>query len=330
MKKKFFTTILLSLIFHFVFCKPDSSEKSKLSIAVDTVGFSEAKAYKMLYENQVKSNDAVLKTIYYALGGLGTAVLLVFASNWWFNDKKVRDIISENDNKIGEIKTDAINELTTIIHRLYSDKMDEINQKQLKFQEQFSSSIMEFTNKFNDFSEKSRIEIKEDNKNLSESFQKQLDALNKSYEHNITTLNELIISQNSSNKQLIENKESLLKELIQSEQKERTADSTDMRRQLSKLEYYMWDVKGVSRNAFAYAIEELSYMLKNKSRHSVVIFELTIERILESLKKCTYIYNSDKIEAIALVNDLPESEKIKKWKSEILKILDEIEIKTLS
>lgn len=139
---------------------------------------TENQAYKMLYDNQVKANDAVLKTIFYALGGLGTAVLLVFGSNWYFNHQKVKDAMNEIDTKIASVKKDALAEISEKINSLST----EINQNSIKLQEEIATTFSENTTKFSDFTEKTRQEIKEENKSSQINFQDLL----KSYNENLS------------------------------------------------------------------------------------------------------------------------------------------------
>lgn len=189
MRTKLFIIFLLFFPILFTYSKQDSSKIVK-SINYDDDGFSEAKAYKMLYENQVKSNDAVLKTIYYALGGLGTAILLVFASNWWFNDKKVKDVLNDSNVKILAIKKDTITELTEKINTLVNEKSDDLINTKNQLQEKVTLSLSNITDRFNDFTEKIRAEIKEENKSLVNNYQDLLKSYNDNLSQQISTLKE--------------------------------------------------------------------------------------------------------------------------------------------
>ena len=286
--------------------------------------FSEASAYKMLYENQLKSNDAILKTIYYALGGLGTAVLLVFGSNWWFNDKKVRDVIKDIDAKIIDVKKEVLTELIENNNKLSIEKTAAINQAQSKLQEEVTAHISSITLKFTDFTEKIRAEIKEDNKTLSENYQKQLESFNEIYRQQFTLLSESIISQNSNIKEIIDFKEKLIMELISTERNQRTNDINSIQATVSRNAYYMWDHTGVFRNAFSALLDELALRIKNKT--SVSLFSLPLKQMIKTLEKCTYINSLDKEDAISILAKLPEDEETNKLKEEILMQLEKITI----
>ncbi|HLG34197.1 MAG TPA: hypothetical protein VI757_04895, partial [Bacteroidia bacterium] len=265
------------------------------------------------YDNQAKYNDAILKTIYYALGGLGTAVLLVFASNWWFNDKKVRDIINEIDTKIKGVKKDTLAELTEKINSFSSEKTSEINQMLIKLQEEVTTTITASTLKFTEFTEKIRAEIKEDNKVLSENYQKQLETFNENYRQQISLLSETINTQHSN-----------LKEILSEEEKKRKDAVNGILQTISRVEFYMWKDSGVFRNAFASLVREMQYKLdKNENSSS---FQLALKQLTETLDKCTVLYKGDKVEATDVLNKIPESNVVTKLKQEILAKLEKIKL----
>lgn len=60
--------------------------------------------YKLLYENQVKYNDKILDTIFWAIGVVFTVILLVVGSQIYFNyslnNKKYKDLATSIDQKI--------------------------------------------------------------------------------------------------------------------------------------------------------------------------------------------------------------------------------------
>lgn len=224
MRNNFFILILLFFPLVFTYSKQDSSQIVK-SCLNDNV-LSEAQAYKMLYENQVKSNDAILKTIYYALGGLGTAILLVFASNWWFNDKKVKDVLNDSNIKILAIKKDTLAELTKQINTLSDEKNDDLNKTKNKLQEIITKALTDITEKFNEFAEKTRIEIKDDNKALVNNYQdllksynenlsQQILSLKESYEEKIALLaNQIVENEKSAKERLEKVSEGLKREIL--------------------------------------------------------------------------------------------------------------------
>ncbi|MCX6256528.1 MAG: hypothetical protein NTW49_01280 [Bacteroidia bacterium] len=322
MKFIYYLFILLLLLILVSFCKQDSNDKIKNQISKiqskDTTALSEGNAYKMLYENQLKSNDSILKTIFYALGGLGSAVLLMYASTWWFNEKKVRDVINEIDTKIKGVKKDTLTELTENINKLSTEKSTEIYQIQNKLQEETAANITELTLKFTELSEKIRAEIKEDNKGLINNYQKQLETFNQNYVQQINSLNDNIKTLNSDINEKINSKEENLKGLINSETQLRLSEINSIKANIFRNEFWMWDARGVHINALRAQLNELALKLENK--YSDLHFYL--EQILETSKKLSYLYDFDKKEIRKLLTKVPENNM--EIVFEILKITDNL------
>jgi hypothetical protein len=281
MKKYYFIITILILT---VFCANSQDSSTNKNQNIDTV-FNEGKAYKMLYENQVKSNDGILKTIFYALGGLGTAVLFVFASNWWFNEKKVKDVIKDIDTKLIDIKKEILAEVA----------------------------------------EKVRLEIKEDNKELTKSYQKQLEIFTETYNLQIGSLNENMTLQNSNLREIFDGKETLLKELIAVEQKSKDADVSKILRKLYRVEYYMWKSRGVYRNAFKALVNELEHKLKVDT--DIRDIRLTVKNMSENLDNVEELLPNDKAEALKLFEGLPEDEEVINLKREVVRKLEKIKLR---
>src|SRR6478735_821713 len=296
----------------------NTTNQNKTSIS------DEEKLYKLLYENQIKSNDATLQTIFYALGGLGTAVLLVFGSNWWFNDKKVRDVINEIDNKIIGVKKEAFSEVTEKINTLSTGMKSELNHVQNKLQEEVTANIVNTTLKFTDFTDKIRAEIKDDNKTLTENHQKQIDVFNENSRQQITLFNDTLSSQLSNLKEVMDSKEYMLKEMISSERKNNINQNNLISEKMSKIEFYMWKDSGVFRNAFAALVSELSLKLMRTT--TPTSFNLVLTQMSETLDKCTYILPTDKNQALKLLLEIPGNEELKK---EILKKIEQINLEVL-
>lgn len=331
MKTSIYVLLLLFLPILFAFKEQNALPKKLIqntSIQTnDSIIFNEGKAYKMLYDNQVKSNDSILKTIFYALGGLGGAVILVFASNWWFNDKKVRDIINEIDTKIdaktGVIKTDVINELTDNFNKFSVEKTAEISKIQNKLQEEVTNNITALTLKINEFTEKIRAEIKEDNNVLVSNYQKQLETFNENYKQQITSLNQVITSGSENLKEIMNGKIDTLNIVISNEKKSTFSELNEIRQNISRNEYYLWDTKGVHRNAFYAEMDEIEAMLNNTSKN-YIDYKFYLNEIKSTLEKAEYIYKFDKERAIELLNKLPEINR--PIVQEILKRLEQIKL----
>ena len=233
MKKTFNLFIAFLFLIVLAIGKQDSSKFIPVVPQLnDTSKLSEEEAYKMLYENQLKSNDAILKTIFYALAGLGTAMIFVFASNWWFNEKKVNEITKGINSQINDLKNEALNELREKINLLSIEKTAEINHSQTKLQEEVTDAITTLTLRFTEFNDKIRAEIKEDNKALSENYQKQLDSFNENYRQQLASLNETISSGYQNLKETIGTKEEFLRSLINVETQSRLNELNLMKEEI--------------------------------------------------------------------------------------------------
>ncbi|QOG03468.1 hypothetical protein [Flavobacterium sp. MDT1-60] len=283
---------LLLLILPLLFSFKDTNPVSETTIPEkDKNELTEGKAYKMLYENQIKANDGILKTIFYALGGLGTAVLLVFGSNWWFNDKKVKEAMSEIDSKIAGVKKDALNEFTEKISFLTSENITEMNQTQVKLQEEVTLSISTLTEKFNDFIDKTRTEIKEDSRINISNYQ----DLIKSYNDNLT-------QQINSLKESAEEKVKQLDLKIELNKKNHdnklSAESKRLKRDLLSQNAQIAFLKGNFNIALKAFLDQSLFEFENNHNSS---FKYTSSGIIKCLEKVTFIYDDEELALNKLV-----------------------------
>ncbi len=311
---KYFFFILLFFSYIYTFGQSDSLVNTDTLInnsLTDSLSFNEAKAYKMLYENQIASNNSILNTIFYALGGLGGAILLVFASNWWFNDKKVKDLINDIDTKMLKVEEKIYADLSEKINLLSNKLTEELNKTQKELQEEVTENTKLLTSKFKDFTEKIRKEIKQDNKELLNNYQKQLDSFNINYNQQISTLNSNMNSIYNSLNEKLNDKEKLIKELMSSETNSRIWEIKRINEKIFRNEFYMWDTRGVHVNALTALMNELESLYANDD-------DLTfyLDQILETCKKLNTLskYNKKNIEN--LFKKLPE-----KYNDLITKIL---------
>ena len=315
MNKIYICIILLILALpHFGNCKPKETDPKyaipKTAQSIDSSGLTEAKAYKMLYDNQVKANDAVLKTIFYALGGLASAMVLVFASNWWFNEKKVIDLKNGINFQINEAKSIALNEVDTKFNSFATDKTLLISNLQIRLQEEVTNSNSNTVARFNEFTEKIRAEIKEDNKSLLMNYQKQLDSFNENYRQQLTNMNESITSLNNSVVAKVDGAEEKLKNYF-------SRKVGSLERQIVRNEFYMWKHRGILSNALLSQIEELNLILKNPKETRN--FEWYLKQISETLSGMQSIPSQAADDLTESINQIPEE--FQPAKEDTLKLL---------
>jgi hypothetical protein len=267
-----------------------------------TTELTEGQAYKLLYDNQVKANDAVLKTIFYALGGLGTALILVFASNWWFNEKKVKDLINEIDKKVKDLNKDVLAEMTEKISKFSTETTAEIYQAQTKLKDTSAESVKELTLKFTDFTDKIRAEIKEDDKNLLSNFQKQLEGFNENYRQQISSINDNANSLSHNLKEIIDSKDEAIKALLENEKKSLSYDLDSIKGDLYRAKYYMWQNQGVYRNALMSQIDEIEVKTKMKFGN----LDFYLDQISQTVSNMKELRKSDKDISIRILKEVPE------------------------
>ncbi len=310
-----FTFLVFSIIIGVnnpVYANKDKLPNSSTQLN-DPNGLNEAKAYRMLYDNQVKSNDAILKTIFYALGGLATAIVLVFASNWWFNEKKVVDMRNGINAQINEAKNAALNEVAMRMSAFAAEKTALLNELQIKLQGEMSASIADLTAKNSEFHEKVRAEIKEDNKSLLNNYQTQLESFNKSYRQEVSTLSDNIKNQIDNVNNKIKSTEEKLRNLI--------SKRIDMvSRNVARNEFYTWKFRGIMENALSAQVEELELLLKHPDEDRD--YDTYLEQISETLGELSQIDSSSKEEAINVIKEVPD--RYNNSKNELLNKLEKI------
>jgi len=324
MKKNYILFILLLLPILFAFKNQDSTNKAKQIIkvqSIDTTGLSEAKAYKMLYEDQVKSNDSILKTIYYALGGLGTAVLLVFASNWWFNEKKVRDTAEGINAQITEAKNAALNEVREKTNTYTSEKNSEINSTLKKLQEDVTSNISNLMVKFTELSDKTRNENTEYNKTLTLSFEERIKNYSENFSMQIKTLEKLLVDRFEIHNQKLETIDKTINQKFDKKigilESKITNESNKIKREVFSTAAELADNKGAYPRAFRNYLE----VALTEEKLGWMISYLTLDSILESLQKTKYIYKDEEIDLLRLLKNLEGNDEMKKKITDCLKTI---------
>ena len=308
MKKTIKITILTTVFLFFsIFCFCQN-RKTVTVLPLQKKELSEGEAYKMLYDNQVKANDSILKTIFYALGGLGTALILVFASNWWFNDKKVRDIVNEIDKKVKEHNQLVLAELNEKINTFSTEKTNEMHIMQTKLQDEVTNNIKSLTLKFTDFTENIRLEIKKDDKDLTKTFQKQLEVFNENYRIQIESIRENMNFVNENMNNLLNGKEETLKTLIETEKQITLTQFNSIKSELYRTKFYMWEARGVYTNAFRAQLDELEILIERK----LTSLEFYLDQMLETVEKIKSLSKFDSNRAIEIMNLISDREVLAK------------------
>lgn len=304
--KTYTTLFLFTLVFLVSFA--DTTEINATQGEIETIKslsndrneLSESEAYKLLYENQLKSNDSVLKTIYYALGGIGTAMIFVFASNWWFNEKKVKDLSKGINSQIEEGKDKAIEIVTQKINELSLNNTKEINQQIVKLNKEINNSTQNLTKQINDSQEKLRLELKSDNKSLTENYQKQIDSINETRGEQITSLKKDIEIAVATINEALRLKEELLKELISSEVQARNYEVDSIKESIHRTEYWLWEGRGIPNNAIRAQLSELELRIKSKSE-----LKWYLEQILETSKELKWFSSYEKKDVRRVLEKVP-------------------------
>lgn len=277
--------IIFILLFFTNLCFPKENIEKKDSISpikVDKFDNQEA-TYKMLYENQIDANDDILKTIFYALGGLGTAMFFVFASNWWFNEKKVADI------KKG----------------IQSDIENEVNKVKNDIKEDFNTNIKSINKSFSDFTENIRKEIREDNNNLLTNFQSQFESFTDNINIQISTLKSSFDERiEVVQKELEINNVETIKTIAAIQER---LDRTEKRLKINILgnDAELWLLRGVPVNSLNCYIEEGEISLQIGYDWNIEYVMKDLERILEKL---TWIRPKDIKKCETFFDKIPSAE----------------------
>lgn len=298
MKKTIIPFLILFIISNYCLSKePVKAIESKEIIEKDISNIT----YKMLYDNQVKANDAVLKTIFYALGGLGTAMLFVFGSNWWFNEKKVTDIKEGIKNQIS----------------------GEINNLQIDLQKEITNSINQVNSLFNDFAEKHRTEAREDYKTLSENYQTQL----KSFSDNINIQNSTIKTSTDERFELlqktIEMNHNKMQTLFEETKKENETATKQLKLDVLHSEGSLWVVRGIYLNALRSYLHEgmLSIEIGWTFNLKYVFYYL-----IDVAPKLTYITTPELERCKTFISSINEEDYVDE-KRKLMDIIEKVEVK---
>lgn len=309
MRKTIFIFTMTSAILSF--SAPDNKikriEETKKEILNDTIQrMTEADAYKLLYQNQMDANDDILKTIFYALGGLGTAVLLVFGSNWYFNHQKVKDAMNDIDSKVKQIKSDFQTETADKLSAIKSELLNEISQNQATILSNFNSRNDSF-----------RTEIKNDIQTSLEGFQELIHSYNDNSNQQFIAIKEIIEEKvNTLNKQI---------ELSENRvDKKHSSEAKFIKRDILRQKADLSTLKGNKNVALKDHTDFAIYDL----REFPTLFKYSSDGVIKSLSEVAFLYDDEKVSIEELLELAQENY------SEITKQITELykdkEIRTLS
>lgn len=301
----------------FLTCQAQKDSGNKVNILVANPvtkesQLTESEAYKMLYENQVNANSEILKTIYYALGGLGTAVLLVFASNWWFNEKKVKDAAAGISAQISEAKNAILAEAREKMNTFSQEKNSEINEALKSLQQEITSVISNLTLKFSDLSEKTRYEIKEDNKIIEATFSERIKSYSENLIMQIKTLEKLLEERINAFTIKIS---TINAEVNQKFDRKFEVSEVKFNEELNKIKKELFNTAAQmadSNKLYPRAFRNYLEVAKVEEKLGKKISKLTLQSLSESLKKADYIWNDEKDNLVRILANLEGDEELKK------------------
>jgi len=291
--------LILLIFISFGFKQKDSTnlEINKKEKTEKIVDISEINAYKMLYENQKESNSAILKTIFYALGGLGTAIILTYGSSWWFNDKKVKDAMNDIDTKIENIKKSILTDLLEKMNTQQSEKVTEIERVNLKFKDDIQKKITKSTENLNSFKEKIRSDIKKENKDLTSNYQNIINSYNDNLKSQINGLKETTSEKFKVFSELIEKNEKDIDKKINDQSKGIERNILSHKAEIS----FLKGSYNIALKAF------VDYAIFDRNLGYNWAFKYTSEEIFKCLDKVDFIY-TDEIEVLDKLSEMTREE----------------------
>lgn len=236
---------------------------------IETVENISPTAYKLLYENQKESNDKILQTVYWSLGGILAVLLLIIGSNIFFN-------VRFNKKEVELITT----ELLSRLEEAKNQYLNEINQK-------IESSTTDL-----------RKTIEEDKQELSKTYQELLKSYNDNLNLQIKTLKEsyeekakLIAKQVERSERIADHHNDMIKHSIDRETKL-------LKRDILKNEAEIWILKGI------HSISLTSYIRLAKLDFDIEYdwaFKYTSDDIIKCLGKVDSITPEDSAELNAVL-----------------------------
>jgi hypothetical protein len=310
-----------------LFAQDSITEISRNEQKTDTIGLTEGEAYKMLFENQIHSNDAILKTIFYALAGLATAIISVFAGNWWFNEKKVKDVSKGINLQITQGKNEALSEIREKINSMSQQNTSEINNTFAVLKKDTNLYMNDITSKFSEFSEKIRDDIKFDNKAQVQVFEERLKNYSDNLSMQINTLEKRVNTQTDGMKQAISSLEYSMDEKLKNEVEKINSNFIFDSRNMKISLHYNSALIAELNNSFNVAFREYLEIALLQIESSPGLMEFILPSIINALRKANVIWID---EAEKLKELLKKVSGLDEIKSSILERLTTIKILTYS
>lgn len=153
---------------------------------IKSINLNEAQAYKLLYENQKYSNDKILDTIYWSLGGISVAIFALFGANVFYNFRINKTEIN-NLRQTMHLKTiEFQNKLIKGIDLQINDYINKAS----------ATSSDEIRNTFSKYSKEVSEQISSIDSNLTET-NKSLEKIAKNYDGKLSNINMILLAQNN-------------------------------------------------------------------------------------------------------------------------------------
>lgn len=239
---------------------------------------TEIETYKQMVNNLEYSNEKILNTIYYALSGIAFAFFAIIGANVFlnfrFNKEEIENIKQNNNLKIEEIK----------------NKYLQMIQSELK-----------------NFEEISNAKIKENFDSLLNDIKSQIKIYSDNFSNQIKT-----------NKDVADNQYAEIQEMFEPIRKELKSKTSDIDKiilikekktqiELAGLEAEIWSLKEVPSNALTGFIEKANLEIELD-----MSLELSLQRIIEALKKMRYIATWDFSRITGLLDKIPSEYRLHK------------------
>ena len=229
----------------------------------------------------------------------------MFGSTWWFNDKKVKDIMSEIDAKIEDVSIKILAESREMISSFSKEKASEIDQTIIILQKNITDAITELTSRFSQFTENTRTEVKEDIKanvanyqdllkSYNENLSSQIAAIKESYEERINLLSAQILKNEKKYEEQLKNESNKTKRDILSHEADIAFLKGNMNIALKRyLDFALFEFEIGNNWSFKYSSKDIIKCLEKTSL--IYSDELKALESLLAISKAEYPEQAEKI-----------------------------------